>query len=86
VSPHKTWASILGGNRNVDFDDLVRLAFAFGFLHKRTRGSHMILSHPDLPGLLNLQPDRGKAKPYQVRQLMALVERYNLRLKGKSEP
>jgi len=30
--------------------------------------------------MLNLQPDRGKAKPYQVRQLMKLVEKYRLSL------
>ena len=28
--------------------------------------------------MLNLQPDRGKAKPYQMRQLVKLVEKYRL--------
>jgi len=36
--------------------------------------------HPDVPELLNLQDVRGEAKPYQIRQLMKLVERYNLKL------
>jgi hypothetical protein len=37
-----------------------------------------------IPGLLNLQDAGGKAKPYQIKQLLALVERYNLSL-GKEE-
>jgi hypothetical protein len=31
--------------------------------------------------VLNLQNIRGQAKPYQVRQMLRLVERYGLRLK-----
>jgi hypothetical protein len=30
--------------------------------------------------LLNLQEVRGKAKPYQIRQFLRLVEKYNLEL------
>ena len=30
--------------------------------------------------ILNLQDVRGEAKPYQVRQLLRLIERYNLHL------
>lgn len=47
----------------------------------RTSGSHHIFSHPDVPELLNLQEVAGEAKPYQVRQLLRLVERYNLESK-----
>jgi hypothetical protein len=36
--------------------------------------------HPDVPELMNLQDVGGEAKPYQIRQLMKLVERYNLKL------
>jgi hypothetical protein len=36
--------------------------------------------HPDVSELLNLQTVHGKAKPYQVSQLLKLVERYNLQL------
>jgi hypothetical protein len=38
------------------------------------------MTHPDIPELVNLQSVRGQAKPYQVRQLMRLVERYDLKL------
>ena len=57
------------------------LAEAFGFRASRVRGGHHIFVHPDVRELVNLQKVGGKAKPYQVKQLMELVERYNLALK-----
>ena len=30
MSPRKTWQAILDGSRNIRFDDLLRLALAFG--------------------------------------------------------
>ena len=49
----------------------------------RVAGSHHILVHPTMPDLLNLQPGPdGKAKPYQVKQLVALVERHGLKLRA----
>jgi predicted RNA binding protein YcfA (HicA-like mRNA interferase family) len=83
MKPGKTWRAALDGGRNVRFADVLRLAEAFGFVLKRVRGSHHVLIHPTLPDALNLQPGAdGKAKPYQLRQLVALVERYGLELKG----
>ena len=38
---------------------------------------------PGVHELVNLQNVRGKAKAYQVRQLLQLVERYNLSLGGE---
>ena len=79
----KIWQALLEGRRNVRFDDLIRLAEAFGFELKRVTGSHHILAHRDMAELLNLQPGPdGKAKPYQVKQLVALVERHGLKLKA----
>jgi hypothetical protein len=34
--------------------------------------------------LLNLQAVGGEAKPYQIRQFLRLVERYNLRLEDEA--
>jgi len=36
--------------------------------------------HPQVRELVNLQNVAGKAKPYQIRQFLQLVERYNLQL------
>jgi predicted RNA binding protein YcfA (HicA-like mRNA interferase family) len=69
-----------GALGNVAFSDLTSLVEGFGFSLTRTSGSHHIFTHPDIPELVNLQDVRGEAKPYQIRQFIRLVERYNLRL------
>jgi hypothetical protein len=60
------------------FAEARALAEALGFHLSRVSGSHHIFSRPGVPELLNLQEVRGMAKPYQVRQLLQLAERYNL--------
>lgn len=85
MRPTKTWERIGAGSRNIAFDDLVRLAEAFGFVLKRIRGSHHILIHPNIPGMLNFQPDGPQAKAYQVRQLVSLVQRYQLTLRDEDK-
>ncbi len=45
-----------------------------------------MFAHPTLRELVNLQEVGGKAKPYQVRQLLDLVERYNLQFEDEQEP
>jgi hypothetical protein len=71
---------LLGGSLNVAFSDLMNLAEGFGFRLVRVHGSHHIFTHADVRELLNLQEVGGSAKPYQVRQFLKLVERYNLQL------
>jgi hypothetical protein len=71
----------LEGSRSFRFDEFVALVEAFGFRLSRIQGSHHIFSHPGIPELLNLQEVKGEAKPYQVRQFLRLVERYNLSLR-----
>ena len=66
--------------QNVAFADLQRLIEALGFSLMRISGSHHIFSHPGIPELVNLQEVRSQAKPYQIRQFLRLVERYNLTL------
>jgi hypothetical protein len=72
-----------GAATNVAFADLCSLAVALGFELRRIKGSHYVFAHPSVPELINLQSLRGQAKPYQVRQLMRLVERYDLKLENK---
>jgi predicted RNA binding protein YcfA (HicA-like mRNA interferase family) len=59
---------------------MCKLVEAFGFRLSRVKGSHHIFVHAGVPELVNLQEVKGKAKPYQVRQFLKLVEEYNLRL------
>lgn len=69
-----------GSLHNVSFGDLTKLVEGFGFRLSRVSGSHHIFVHPELAELVNLQEVEGEAKPYQIKQFLRLVERYNLRL------
>ena len=62
---------------NIDFDDLRSVLLNLGF-SERSKGSHNIFSKPGLEELINLQRDGSKAKPYQVRQVRAIIQRNNL--------
>jgi predicted RNA binding protein YcfA (HicA-like mRNA interferase family) len=77
----KLLEKILAGSKNVQFDEMVVLVEAFRFRLSRVNGSHHIFDHPEIPDLVNLQNKKGQAKPYQVRQFLALVEQYNLAFK-----
>ena len=69
-----------GHLRNVAFGDVVTMVEGFGVRLVRMNGSHHIFSHPDVAELANLQDVKGEAKPYQIRQFLRLVEKYNLKL------
>jgi predicted RNA binding protein YcfA (HicA-like mRNA interferase family) len=67
----------------VHFRDFCRLVEAFGFELLRTQGSHRAFSHPGIPELVNVQPQRnGDAKPVQIRQFLDLIDRYNLSMEA----
>jgi predicted RNA binding protein YcfA (HicA-like mRNA interferase family) len=72
------------GSANLRFSEVRSLAEGLGFNLSRVSGSHHIFVHPTVPELLNLQEVNGKAKPYQIRQLLRLMERYNLSLRDTS--
>jgi predicted RNA binding protein YcfA (HicA-like mRNA interferase family) len=65
---------------NVSFAEMRKLVEAFGYRLSRVKGSHHIFVHASVPELVNLQEVQGKAKAYQVRQFLKLVEEYNLKL------
>lgn len=71
---------ILGGSKNIAFGDMIALVEAFGFRLSRINGSHHIFTHPEINELVNLQNVGGQAKPYQIKQFLRLVERYDLRM------
>ena len=76
----KILKQILSGSKNISFNDIVTVVEAFGFTLSRVNGSHHIFIHPNIPELVNLQNAKGKAKPYQIRQFLTIVEQYNLSL------
>jgi predicted RNA binding protein YcfA (HicA-like mRNA interferase family) len=75
--------ALLAGSKNVRFTDMVGLVEAFGFRLARISGSHHIFVHPSISELVNLQNVNGQAKPYQIRQFLKLVEKYDLRLEDE---
>ncbi len=68
---------------NLAFSEMVVLVEAFGFHLSRINGSHHIFVHTRVHGIVNLQEVHGKAKAYQVRQFLELVERHSLKLGGE---
>ncbi len=72
-----------GRLKNVAFGDMINMVEGFGFQLVRIGGSHHIFTNPGIPELVNLQEVKGEAKPYQIRQFLRLVERYNLKLEDE---
>jgi predicted RNA binding protein YcfA (HicA-like mRNA interferase family) len=64
--------------KNIRFKRLCKIAEAFGFVMRKGKGSHHIFTRPDITELLNFQNIKGKAKPYQVKQLIKIIEKYGL--------
>jgi predicted RNA binding protein YcfA (HicA-like mRNA interferase family) len=63
---------------SIRFNELRQLLLRLGFV-ERIRGSHHLLRHPDLGVRINLQPAGKMAKPYQVRQVRAVIMSLRLR-------
>ena len=81
VKPRDLLDRAAGGQvNNVRFADLRRLLEAAGFQLDGVGGSHHLYRHPDLRQKVNLQPLGRQAKPYQVRQVVDLLERYSLQV------
>jgi hypothetical protein len=64
--------------KNIRFDDLCKSAEIFGFSFKGGKGSHRIYIKNGIREMLNFQNVKGKAKPYQVKQFLNIVDKYRL--------
>jgi hypothetical protein len=58
----------------------VALLFPLNIRPQNSINQHHIYVHPDAPELVDIG---GKAKPYQVKQLLQIIERYNLQLEDE---
>lgn len=83
MKKRKLLQKLLSGSKNIRFSEACSCAEAFGFRLSRVAGAHHIYTHPTVPELINLQDVAGKAKPYQVKQLLQIIERYNLQLRDE---
>ncbi len=60
---------------NLRFEELCQLAECYGFTFKGQIGtSHRKYQRPGYKSVMNFQDEHGKAKDYQVRQLLAAME------------
>jgi len=75
----KTLEKVLRGvsDANIEFSDLRQLLQGLGF-EERIRGDHHIYTKDGIIEIINLQPKGSKAKPYQVKQVRALILKYKL--------
>lgn len=64
------------------FSEVCKLAEAFGFVFQRQKGSHRIYTLDRGREIMNFQDDSGKAKAYQVRQLLDCADRNQLSIGG----
>jgi len=83
MKKQKILQKVLNNPKNVRFLEVKSIVEAFGFKLSRISGSHHIFTHSNLSEIVNLQNVNGRAKSYQVKQFLRLVERYNLELKEK---
>jgi len=64
---------------NLRFAELCQLAEACEFEWVHGGGSHRVYAREGVDEILNFQPRKdGKAKAYQVRQLLGIIKRYGL--------
>ena len=76
----KAW----NNSNGLTFDELCRLAEYAGYGFERQRGtSHRVHKNPSIQDklyqLLNIQRGKnGEAKQYQVKQLLEMIEKYDL--------
>ena len=62
----------------VSFADLKRLVAAAGFVLARREGSHHVYKKAGVAEIVNVQPRGRMAKPYQVRQVVGLIDKYRM--------
>ncbi|HRQ38169.1 MAG TPA: type II toxin-antitoxin system HicA family toxin [Chloroflexota bacterium] len=80
MSKHdKLLLKILQGtsDANISFHELRQLLHHLGF-KERIRGSHHMFRRDGVEEKINLQQDGNHAKPYQVRQVRAIIIKYRL--------
>ena len=82
----KLLAKILSGTSDADisFSKICQLLKNFGF-NERIRGDHHIFTKDGIEEILNLQPKKSKAKPYQVKQVRNLILKYKLNREENNE-
>ena len=79
MSVAKILRQLLSGTSDaaIRFDDLCTLLESLGF-DKRVKGSHHLFRKAGVEERINLQREGNNAKPYQVKQVRAVILKYKL--------
>ena len=80
MNKRKFLQRIIQNQNNIKFNEFVILIESFDFTLDRVSGSYHIFKHLDVSVIINLQKVKDEVKPYQVRQLLKIIEKYNLNL------
>lgn len=70
-------------DRNIRFNDLCGVLDHLGFKN-RIKGDHFIYFKDGIDEIINIQPDKNMAKPYQIKQVRNILLKYKL-IGGKYE-
>jgi len=78
MKKHRLYEELKNNPKNIRFNRLCKIAEVFGFIMRKGKGSHYIFTRSNIEELLNFQNVSGKAKPYQVKQLIKIIDKYGL--------
>lgn len=80
MNKRKLLEKIMNNPKNISFSDFTLIIESFGFKLKRVSGSHHIFGNDNIAEIINIQSVKNEAKPYQIKQFLSLVEKYNLKM------
>lgn len=78
IKKQKLYEELKKNPKNLRFSRICKIAEEFGFEFKGGKGSHRIYVRKGINEMLNFQKVNGKAKAYQVRQFIKIIEKYQL--------
>ena len=70
--------AIRNNPKSVRFEDACNMARQLGFIHTGGKGSHRVFKKPGEPEQLNFQNRNDCIPPYQARQLLAMMRKYEV--------
>jgi len=72
----KLLAAIRNNPKDVRFVDACKAAEAIGFIRAGGKGSHTVYARAGEATILNFQDCSGRIPPYQARQLIEMLNKY----------
>jgi len=72
----KLLAAIRNNPKGVRFADACKAAETIGFVRAGGKGSHAVYARAGEPAILNFQNRSGDIPPYQARQLIEMLDKY----------